>query len=178
MKKLIATTAIVATMAAPAFAGSGKDQLAALAGVNADNYSISELVRLDAAQKDGDATTSNFIKAKAGGDVVSTQSGVSAGEAQLAASVGVAPGSLTQAQMIQLDQALSDGDATKANYIIDQAHGDSISTQSVTSAGDAQLAALVGVEPGSLTRAQMIRLDQAQKDGDASTANFILSQAR
>ncbi|MGJ8584093.1 MAG: hypothetical protein ACSHXD_08385 [Marinosulfonomonas sp.] len=178
MKNLIATTVIAATLAAPAFAGSGKDQLAALAGVSAENYSISELVRLDAAQKDGDATTSSFIKAKANGNVISTQNSVSAGQAQLAASVGVEPGSLTQAEMIRLDQALREGDATKANYIIDQANGDSISSQSGISAGDAQLAALVGVEPGSLTRAQMIRLDQAQKEGDASTANFILSQAR
>lgn len=178
MKNLIATTAIVASLAAPAFAGSGKDQLAALAGVTADNYSVSELVRLDAAEKSGDATTSNYIKAAANGNVISSQSSISAGQAQLAASVGVEPGALTQAQLIQLDQALRDGDATKANYIIDQAHADTVSSQSTTATGDAQLAALVGVEPGSLTRAQMIRLDQAQKEGDASTANFILSQAR
>lgn len=178
MKKLIATTALIATVAAPAFAGAGKDQLAALAGVNGDNYTIAELVRLDAAQAGNDYGTVNLITANANGDTLSTQSGVSNGEAQLAALAGVEPGVYSVSQLVRLSQAQTDNDYGTIRLIESQANGETFSTQSGVSAGDAQLAALVGVTPGSLTTAQMIRLDNALSDGDDTTANYILSQAR
>lgn len=178
MKKLIATTALVATIAAPAFAGSGKDQLAALAGVDGANYTIAELVRLDAAQSANDYGTVTLINANANGDTLSTQSSVSGGEAQLAALAGVESGVYSIAQLNRLNQAIADNDYGTIRLIESQANGDTFSTQSGVSAGDAQLAALVGVTPGSLTTAQLIRLDNALSDGDDTTANYILSQAR
>lgn len=43
--------------------------------------------------------------------------------------------------------------------------------------GVAQLAATVGVSPTAFTPAQLIRLEQAQRDNDRQTIDFILSQA-
>ena len=58
MKTLFATAAIALTVSAPAFADS---QLAASLGVDAGDYTLSELVRLDAAVRDDDHATIRFI---------------------------------------------------------------------------------------------------------------------
>jgi hypothetical protein len=49
------------------------------------------------------------------------------------------------------------------------------SAQSIN-AGDAQLAAAAGVEPGVYSRAQLIQLLDAQQEGDSEKVAFILSQ--
>lgn len=45
------------------------------------------------------------------------------------------------------------------------------------STGEAQLAALAGVEPGIYSASQMTRLIEARRDGDQQTVDFILSQS-
>ena len=58
MKTLIATAALALTVSAPAFADS---QLAASLGVDAGDYTVAELVRLDAAINDDDHSVVRFI---------------------------------------------------------------------------------------------------------------------
>jgi len=48
--------------------------------------------------------------------------------------------------------------------------------QSVSS-GDAQLAAIAGVQPGLYSASQMTQLIEARREGDQQTINFILSQS-
>jgi hypothetical protein len=49
-------------------------------------------------------------------------------------------------------------------------------TAQTINAGDAQLAAAAGVEPGAYSRAQLIELLDAQQEGDDERIAFILSQ--
>ena len=52
-----------------------------------------------------------------------------------------------------------------------------VSAQTVNP-GVAQLAASVGVSPSVFSASQLIRLEQAQRDNDQQTINFIIGQAR
>ncbi|MCT8159057.1 hypothetical protein [Pseudoruegeria sp. SHC-113] len=66
---------------------AGKAQLAAIAGVNADDFTVAQLDRLIDAQRDGDKEEVRFILSQAGsfveGDVVSTSSVPSQGAQML-----------------------------------------------------------------------------------------------
>ena len=131
---------------------------------------------------------------------------VSAGDAQLAASAGVAPGLYTNAQLVQLIEAKRDGDASRVSFILSQAGqpdggaivstsgGDSLSPvaretllreairendrqaiafilsgesraanpASVVTPGEAQLAAIAGVNPADFTLAELVALQPAK----------------
>ncbi len=80
---------------------SGAAQLAANVGVQPGNFSLTELVQLKTATEAGDQTRVNFITS-GGADVVSTQSFVSPGQAQLAASLGLDPAEYTLAELASI----------------------------------------------------------------------------
>jgi hypothetical protein len=67
----------------------GQAMLAATLGVNASDYTLAQLTRLDTAVRGNDTQEIAFIKAEAGGRVLSTQGTNSPGDAQLAAQLGV-----------------------------------------------------------------------------------------
>lgn len=74
---------------------AGHRQLAASLGVDPTDFSVAELVQLRVAREDGDAIAERAIMAN-GGDVISTQSGgITGGQRQLAASLGVDPADYT-----------------------------------------------------------------------------------
>ncbi|NSX53947.1 hypothetical protein [Parasulfitobacter algicola] len=77
--------AALALAAAPAFAN---DQLAGSVGVDAGSFTTSQLAQLKSALEGDDQNIASFIKA-GGSEVISTQSGISAGHAQLAQSLGL-----------------------------------------------------------------------------------------
>ncbi|WP_226782857.1 hypothetical protein [Oceaniglobus trochenteri] len=94
----------------------------------------------------------------------------SQGHIQLARSVGVAPGTLTTAQLIELDQAQSEGGAAgraKAEYILQSAGAERISTSNAEDRGRAIL----------LERAQHenneFLIDQLKKDVANNTASDL-----
>ncbi|PJF09274.1 hypothetical protein [Pseudorhodobacter sp. MZDSW-24AT] len=97
---------------------------------------------------------------------------------QYAASLGVAPGALTQAQLIQLEEALRDNDTVTANFILSQAGTAEVTRSNMgaeTVSNDAQLAAAAGVEPGRFTANEMQLLIEAKRDNDDFMVDFILS---
>ena len=108
--------------------------------------------------------------------IASAQS-VSPGVAQLAASAGVSPTAYTQSQLIRLIEAQRNNDQQAIDFIMGQAGADvSRSDKGASgSAGDAQLAALAGVEPGRFTTNELVRLIDAQRDNDRQEVDFILS---
>ncbi|MCU0898894.1 MAG: hypothetical protein MUC82_00190 [Cypionkella sp.] len=97
---------------------------------------------------------------------------------QLAAEAGVAPGVLTQAQLIRLIDAQRDNDDATVRFILSQA-GQADVTRSNMGAGsvssDAQLAAAAGVAPGQYTTNELYMLIEARRDNDQQRADFILS---
>lgn len=113
--------------------------------------------------------------------------GVSAGDAQLARIAGVEPGVYSTAQLIRLDQARQDNDAETVRFILASPEGTLAATRadtsaaslgdSAVSAGAAQFALILGVEPGAYSLDDLTRLDRARHDNDAETERAILSGA-
>lgn len=102
---------------------------------------------------------------------------VSPGEAQLAYSVGVEPGTLSLSQLIQLDQAQREGGASgtaTAAWILKSANGQGYTAGSdrvsrelprgntslggAVNQGNAQLAASLGVNPADYTTSELVEL--------------------
>ena len=103
MKRTALPIVALSLMAAPALADPGKDQYAATLGVQADLYTMSELIRLDEALSDNDLTTVRWIES---GGLKSAPpedpARVTAAEAQLAASLGLDPAQYTSAELAAL----------------------------------------------------------------------------
>lgn len=106
---------------------------------------------------------------------------------QLAAQAGVEPGVYSQIQLNRIISARAEGDSTTLQFILDNPEGSApVSRSSATfgvpstkagkgvSAGDRQLAAQAGVEPGVYSTTQMMRLLTARSEGQDDTVRFIL----
>ncbi len=107
MKTLALTTALIASLAVPAFAS---DSLARSLGVAPGAYSTGELIRLRQAIDDGDEIYEAFLR-NGGSETVSTQSfGGNFGHDALARSLGVDGADYTTSQLIRLRQAVEDED--------------------------------------------------------------------
>lgn len=92
--------------------------------------------------------------------------GIPAGEVQLAASAGVAPGVYSSAQMVQLIEARRDGDADRVSFILAQG----------TSTSRADFAASSPVTSASgRSAADLVLLNEARRENDAQAVAFILS---
>ena len=108
-RPLLLGAALVTALAAPAFAGPGKDQIAAGLGVDPNLYSLSELVRLDQAHADDDRELIDFIT---GGGLAENRAGVSErvtpAMAQLASALGVDARDYTLAELVRLDAVAND----------------------------------------------------------------------
>ena len=103
---------------------------------------------------------------------------VNPGKAQLAALLGVDANAYTSAQLIQLDGAMRENNDEKVRFIMSQAGdvaGRADFANGSVSQGDAQLARIVGVEPGAYTTEELIRLKAAQDANDDEAIDFILS---
>lgn len=164
-------SAIVAlTLAAPAFANPGTDQLALSLGVKPGTLTLSELVQLDSAMRDDDQAAVDFILSRANGASTRSQpfdGSVSAGEAQIAAIAGVAPGSLSTADMIALIDARRDNDKEAVAFILSGSDNNGASTnRGVVTPGKAQLAAALGLDPAAYTTAELAALDAARLSTD------------
>ncbi len=87
---------------------AGHAQLAASIGVNAEEYSLGEIVALRTAIEENDTQRINLIRS--GDDaVLSTQgTSVSPGERQLALSLGVEPGQYTLTELVQIQSDRED----------------------------------------------------------------------
>lgn len=182
MFKTVAITAIVASLAVPAFAGNpnsaGALQLSAQAGVTPGIYDASQLSRLIDAQRDSNLETVNFILSQGADLDTNTLDGasVNAGKAQLAAEAGVDASDFTIAQLERLIQADRDNDDEEVRFILSQAgtYSDNgvVSTSSVPSAGHKMLAATLGVDANDYTVNELQRLDKAVQDNDQVEIRF------
>lgn len=159
-KAVFTATALV--LAVPAFAQSaGEAQLARSVGVEPGTYSVSQLIRLDEAQRENDAERIRYIKANPQGFVVSSQGSdvVTDGEAQFARALGVEPGRLSVNELQRLDQAVRESEDVTARHILSgETRGDVAEDASAVSAGEAQLAASLGVDPANYTLNELVQI--------------------
>jgi hypothetical protein len=112
-------------------------------------------------------TSALIIATLSGAAFASTPvAGVSAGAAQMALALGVEPGRFTTNELLDIQDAKHENDQFRLNAILSGANrptGD----RGVT-AGKAQLAALIGVNPADYTLAQLTAM---QRVPDSSPSN-------
>lgn len=168
IRKLTASALILATLSGAALASSaqpganaGDVQLALTAGVEPGTYSRAELINIIEAKRENDATRLNYFLSGANRSAASATD--SAGLDQLAASAGVQPGQYTAAELQQLIRARQDGDTEVVNFILSGANRTSANPAEAVTPGEAQLAAIIGVDPAQYTLAELVAL-QPQSD--------------
>ncbi len=153
MKRTLIASALVAALAAPAFADS---QLENILGVEPGVYTTAELVAIKGSF---DSDTGYSFPARDGA-VVSTQStGVSASHIALANAVGVNPADYTTAELVGIKGSFD----SDTGFNVPE-RGGVVSTQSVgISAGHAQLAAAAGVDANAYSVGEILALT-SQRD--------------
>ncbi len=92
---------------------------------------------------------------------------------QLAASVGVEPGTFTTAELIRLRSALEDNDQSTVNFILGMVDG----TPSANGAGAQSIAASIGVDAAAFTLNELVALRSALEDNDQAQVDFIKNGA-
>ncbi|MEQ3625225.1 MAG: hypothetical protein ABNH26_10950 [Celeribacter sp.] len=113
--------------------------------------------------------TTNFITAGIAALVTLTAIPASADTAQLARSVGVEPGVYSTAQLVELQGLTAEeGNQFRVNQILSNPAGNTATRDTTTAriGNTAQLAASVGVEPGTYSLDQLTALVGAQGEGD------------
>lgn len=157
MTRIFATTALVLSMAAPAFAS---DQLARSLGVEPGVYSTAQLVELKSAIEGNNDQQVQFILDSAGTDgfTASTMSAPSAGKAQIAADLGVNPADYSLGELVKLRKAEEESNEQIAGFVRSNGLSETVSSKSGISAGQAQLAASLGVNPADYTLAELSKM--------------------
>ena len=160
-KTVLAVLAL--TVAAPAFANSGADQLALTLGIQPGVLTANELTQLQAAVNDDDQSRIDFIIARAEGRVSRADtSGVglsNPGKVQIASEVGVDAAAFSTTDLIRLQDALRSGDKETAAFILNGSdNGGATTDRGVVSPGKAQLAATLGLNAADYTTAELSRL--------------------
>ncbi len=174
IKLTVSAIALAASLPTLALAGQGSDQLAKIAGVPSGEYTNAELLLIDAARDNTDEEYLNFLLAHgSSNDVTNT----SAGAVMQARILGIAPGSLSVADMQILDDAIQANDEHKIAVQLAKIDP-SVSRSSIGStqtAGHIQLAAQAGVSPDLLSTGDLNRLIDAQRNGDVVLVKYLLN---
>ena len=165
-KSVLAVTLFALTsplLAQAAFASAGSDQLAAQAGVQPGLYTDAQLINLLKARLENDPETVAYILSQVSAAVSRNATGgqtmTSAGAAQLAANLGVAPGAYSVDTLIQLQSALLDNDTvTVAAILRGSKDGNAANDVGVVTPGKAQLAAALQVDPAAYTTLDLARM--------------------
>jgi hypothetical protein len=160
MTRIAITTALALAIAAPAVAN---DQLARSLGVEPGAFNTAELATLKGLAESGVSTDRETAAVLAGlfsRGVVSTQSVDATGNAQLADSLGLDSGAFTAAELATIKGLVEQRTTEDAFAIADRVArgGEGVaSTQSVggISAGQAQLAATLGLDPAEYSLAEL-----------------------
>lgn len=141
-----AALALATALPTMAFAQTDYGQYAASIGVNADNYTLSELVELDKALRDNDREKANIVLSEAGSELTyeqlqagMTENGMTmddieaptvaapevdtytGGKEQIAAVIGVDPDDFTLTELVGLKSAVDTGDEDAVQAILDKA---------------------------------------------------------
>jgi len=153
----------VAALSVPAFANPGTDQMALQLGVEPGVYTPVQLIDLQNAYWDNDSTRVAFILSQGNG--VSSRgdfaaSGVpSAGETQLARSLGVAPGAYSLSELTKLQAAVLDNDTQAIAFILGGgSNGSAGNDRGTISPGKVGIAQALGLDPANFTTLELVSL--------------------
>lgn len=135
----------------------GIEQLAAQAGVNAADFTVSQLISLQDAIDSNNVERTQFILSQARTQTTRatlTADTTSPAYRQLEAGLGVEPGRFSPAELSQLAAARRSDEPARAAYILsgeNRADG----ADDATNAGKLQLAAALGLNPDDYTLAEL-----------------------
>ena len=163
MLKSILTPALIAvSLTGTAFAGqtSTDTQLASAAGVAAGEYTTAELQNIITARRENDATSEKFY-------LTHTNRNEAAGDAagQLAKLAGVAQDKYSANELQRIITAKVNNDQQTVAFVVSGAGRNTTDTLGSVTAGKAQLAGALGLNPADYTIAQLITLDAANTSG-------------
>lgn len=158
VKSTLGALALAVAIPFTGAAFAGDDQLAKLAGVEPGIYTTAELIQIDQARKNNDDEALNYyISGENRVSRAASSASVSAGVAQMAASLGVSPDGHTASSLQKLADFQSENDVQGAAYIQAVAEGRiSDPAPNSTSAGKEQLAALTGLDASTSTYGELI----------------------
>lgn len=167
MRTLMISAAALALSTGFALANSGTAQLAAQAGVSANDFTQSQLIQLLDAQRDNDDERVAFILSQAGDNTVSRSNMGDAAvstDAQLAAAAGVEPGVYTTNELQRLIEAKRNNENEEAAFILSGQNRADSNASGVVTPGQAQIAAILGVDASEYTLAELTQLYAAWID--------------
>lgn len=98
-------------------------------------------------------------------------SGVTPGRQQLANQLGVDAAAYSAAELTQLQGARRDNDKAAYDALLSRS---TTRAEGTVSAGKAQIAAQIGVDPADFTTAELVRLTHAKRSADLQAVNFYL----
>jgi hypothetical protein len=152
---IVATAMLTAPVSASDIVSSGHAQLAAQAQVVASNYTIAEIAAILNARADGDRDTEAYFLSHSNRAAANRAEVVTAGELQLASSLGVDPADYTLAELTAMSAARTDGDNASEAFVISHANRAEANPAEVVTPGEVQLAASLGVDPSDYTLADL-----------------------
>ncbi|MPL74130.1 hypothetical protein SDC9_19940 [bioreactor metagenome] len=103
---------------------------------------------------------------------VASAADVNPGLQQIANYLGVDAGAYSATELHQLLGARDAGDQSSYDYFLKRVGA---TEAAAVTAGKAQIAAQVGLNPAEYTTAELIRVQQAQRQGDLQTVSFVVS---
>jgi hypothetical protein len=138
-KLTLSAIAFVAALPAMVLAQEGKEQIANILGVEANEFTLSELLQMETAASAGDRETVEKILAESNSGLTAEQviqrvtpenatklqevrmSDYNYGKLQIANSIGVDPDYFTLAELVELQDAIDNKDADTVKLMIDRA---------------------------------------------------------
>ncbi|RYF47422.1 MAG: hypothetical protein EOO38_12180 [Cytophagaceae bacterium] len=152
---ILATTMITAPGNASEKLSPGHSQLAAQARVDAQEYSIAEIIAILDARGDGDAASETFFLSHTNRSAPNPSAAITSGEKQIAASLGVDAADYTLAELTAMAAARTEGDGASEAYLASHANRAEANSAEVVTAGEKQIAAKLGVDPSDYTLAEL-----------------------
>lgn len=158
-QKILSGVLAVVLASGASFAQSvspGNAQLAASAGVEPGVYTTAQMIQIIEARREGDTRQLAFLLAQS--SPVATRTDFTA------TITSGAPEGLSVVEQIQLQEARRENDRTAETFILTGTNRRSPLDASAVTPGEAQLAALIGVDPGDYTLAELIAMQPAITD--------------
>ncbi len=131
-------------------------QLAASAGVEPGVYTTAQMIQIIEARREGDATHLAFLLSQS--SPVATRSDFTA------VITSEAPDGLSAVEQIQLQEARREHERTTETFILTGTNRQSAKSASVVTPGEAQLAALIGVDPADYTLAELVAMQPTDEN--------------
>lgn len=165
--KTTVLAALISALAVPALANPGADMFARTLGLEPGEYSVSEMLAIQEARRENDASAERFYLSRGKSDVVNFAEVASPGAAQFALTLGLQPGEYTVAEMMAIREARRENDAAAERFYLSKGNRAPANPAETVTPGEAQIAARLGLDPAQHTLSDLVRIE-VQADSSSS----------